>query len=112
MLPTTDTDSSHSPQGKGSPIPWGAIAGGILAGAPVLIGIVVAVTIIIIIVLIMCDKRRHNLDEGTYDLPADCEKPIAPSVATIPPKMKMNVAYEQIKSFDMNTNSAYTVVAR
>ena len=70
-------------------------------------------TPVTIIVLIMCAKCRHNLDEGTYDLPADYEKPIVPPVGTIPARMplEMNVAYEQVKSFDMNTNSAYAVVA-
>ena len=49
-----------------------------------------------------------------YDLPADYEKPIAPPVETIPPRLEMNVnvAYEQAKSFDMNDNSAYSNVAR
>ena len=86
------------------------IIGGIL-GALALISIVTPVTII---VLIMCAKRRHNVDKGTYDLPADYEKPIAPPVETIPARisMEMNVAYEQVKKFDMNANSAYTVVAR
>ena len=81
-----------------------------ILGALVLISIVTPVTII---VLIMCAKlRRHNVDEGTYDLPADYEKPIAPPVETIPARMEMNVAYEQVKKFDMNANSAYAVVAR
>ena len=85
------------------------IIGGIL-GALAFISIVIPV--VIIIVLVMCAKHRHSLDEGTHDLPADYEKPIAPPVGTIPPRMEMNVAYEQVKGFDMNTNSAYTVVAR
>ena len=61
----------------------------------------------------MCARGCHKIVEGTYDLPADYEKPIAPPVGTIPPKMEMNVndAYEQVKSFDVNANSAYTVVA-
>ena len=83
-----------------------------ILGALVLISIVTPVTII---VLIMCAKlRHHNVDEGTYDLPADYEKPIAPPVETIPARisMEMNVAYEQVKKFDMNANSAYAVVAR
>ena len=51
----------------------------------------------------MCAKGRHILDEGTYDLPADYEKPIAPPVETIPARMEMNVAYEQVKNLILLT---------
>ena len=61
----------------------------------------------------MCARGRHKIAEGTYDLPADYEKPIPPPVGTIPPRMEVNVnvSYEQVKSFDMNANSVYTGVA-
>ena len=71
------------------------IIGGIL-GALVLIDIVITVTII---VLIMCAKCHHNHVEGTYDLPVDYEKQIAPPV---PPRMEINMAYEQV---DMNARA-------
>ena len=60
----------------------------------------------------MCARGRHKIAEGTYDLPADYEKPIPPPVGTIPPRMEMNVnvSYEQVRSFDMNANSVYTVL--
>ena len=103
------TTDAGSPQSEGAPTPW-VIIGGVL-GALALIIIIVSVTIIVIV---MCAKGHHKIFEGTYDLPADYEKPIAPPVETIPPRMEMNVnvAYEHVKSFDMNANSAYTVVAR
>ena len=103
------TPDAGSPQSGEAPTPW-VIIGGVL-GALALIIIVVSVTIIVIV---MCAKGHHKIFEGTYDLPADYEKPIAPPVETIPPRMEMNVnvAYEHVKSFDMNANSAYTVVAR
>ena len=41
-----------------------------------------------------------------YDLPADYEKPIAPPVEIIPPRLEMNVNVAQAKCFDMNDNSA------
>ena len=86
-----------------------AVVGGIL-GALVLVSVVIAVAVIVVI---MCAKHHHNLDgEQTYDLPANFEKPIASPVGTIPPRMEMNVAYEQVKSIDMSANSAYTVIPR
>ena len=58
-----------------------------------LFSVVIAVTVAVTVIIIICAKGHHNLDrERTYDLPADYEKPIAPSVGTIPPKMEMNVA--------------------
>ena len=93
------------PQSKGtSIIPWATI-GGIL-GVLALISIVIPATTV---VLIVCTKRRHKTDhdERTYDLPDDYERPIAPPVGTMPPRMEMNVAYEQVKSLDMNANPAY-----
>ena len=103
------TTDAGSPQSEGAPTPW-VIIGGVL-GALALIIIVVSVTTIVIV---MCAKGRHKIIEGTYDLPADYEIPIASPAKAIPPRMEMNVnvAYEQVKSFDMNANSAYTVVAR
>ena len=58
--------------------------------------------------------RANNRGEPTYDLPADNEIPLAPPVETIPPRLEMKentsyeVIYEQVKSFDMTTNSAYS----
>ena len=108
--PTPASTASGSPQSDGTPVLW-VVIGGILS-ALVLISVVIAVAVIVVI---MCAKHRHrrNLNgELTYDLPADYEKPIAPPVETIPPRMEMNVAYEQVKSIDMSANSAYTVIPR
>ena len=90
------TTDAGSPQSEGVSIPW-AIVGGVL-GALVLISALIPATIIVIV---MCAKGRHKIVEGTYDLPADYEEPIASPAKAIPPKMEMNVniAYEQVKSF-------------
>ena len=113
LLATTSgsspTPASSSPQSDGTSVLW-VVIGGICA--LVLISVVIAVAVIVVIT---CAKHRHcrNLNgELTYDLPADYEKPIAPPVETIPPRMEMNVAYEQVKSIDMSANSAYTVIPR
>ena len=110
--------SPSGPAGPGdseanlTPIIGGAV-GGI---ASILVIIVIAVVILLLVRgkrgLSLCNFRSHN--ERIYDLPADYEKPIAPPVETIPPRLEMNVnvAYEQAKSFDMNDNSAYSHVAR
>ena len=93
------------------------IIGGAVGGiASILVIIVIAVVVLLLVRgkcgLSFCNFRSH--DERIYDLPADYEKPIAPPVETIPPRLEMNVnvAYEQAKSFDMNDNSAYSNVAR
>ncbi len=104
---SSPTSASGSPQSDGSLVLW-AVTGGIL----VLISVVIAVAVIVVI---MYAKHRRNLDgERTYDLPANYQKPIAPPVETIPPRMEfeMNIAYEQVKSIDMSANSAYTVIPR
>ena len=84
------------------PVIIGAAAGGV-----VVINVVVIIIIIVVIVFVM---RANNLSEPTYDFPADYEKPLAPPVETIPPRLEMkeNIVYEQIKSFDMTANSAYS----
>ena len=103
--PSTTTAVSGGPsQGVGNsmlPVVVGAAAGGL---------VVIIVVVIIIIVIIVFFMRANNLSEPTYDLPADYEKPLAPPVETIPPRLEMkeNIAYEQIKSFDMTANSAYS----
>ena len=105
--PSTTTAVSGGPsQGVGNsmlPVVVGAAAGGVVV-------IIIVVIIIIIIVIIVFFMRTNNLSEPTYDLPADYEKPLAPPVETIPPRLEMkeNITYEQIKSFDMTANSAYS----
>ena len=110
---------------------------GLAAGGVVVIIVVVIIIIIVIIVFVMRANNRgeptYDLpadseptyalpadseptyalpadSEPTYDLPADYEKPLAPPVKTIPPRLEMkeNIVYEQIKSFDMTANSAYS----
>ena len=88
----------------------------IIIGAAICAGflVIVLVIIIVIVVIVFVVRAKGALDhslrlsEPTYDLPADYEKPLAPPVETIPPRMEMkeNIAYEQIKSFDMISNSA------
>ena len=66
------------------------------------------VVAIIIIACAIKPKRHSNLNERTYNIPADYEKPKAPPVSTIPPRLEMNTAYEHFKSFNMTANSAYS----
>ena len=93
----------------------------IIGGVVGPIASILAITVVAVVILFVVRARRglshcnfgsHN--ERIYNLPADYEKPIAPPVETIPPRLEMNVnvAYEQAKSFDMNDNSAYSNVAR
>ena len=89
------------------------IIGGVVGG----IASILMITVIAVVILfVVCGRRGLNLcnfgshDERIYDLPADYEKPIAPPVETIPPRIEMNAAYEQAKSFNMTDNSAYTDV--
>ena len=89
------------------------IIGGIVGGIVLILVITVAVGIILLLVRARRGLSLWNFgshDERIYDLPADYERPIAPPVETIPPRLEMNVnvAYEQGGSFDMNDNSAYS----
>jgi hypothetical protein len=93
------------------------LIGGVVGGITLLLAVTVVIMVTIFVVrakrgLSQCHSGSN--DERTYDLPANYEQPIAPPVETIPPRisMEMNVAYEQVKNFDMNYNSAYTDVAR
>ena len=93
------------------------IIGGVIGPiASILVITVVAVVILFVVRgrcgLSLCNFGSH--DERIYDLLADYEKPIAPPVESIPPRLEMNVniAYEQAKSFDMNDSSTYSNVAR
>jgi hypothetical protein len=93
------------------------LIGGVVGGIALLLAVTVIIMVIFFIVIAkrgLSHQYSGSNDERTYDLPANYEKPIAPPVETIPPRisMEMNVAYEQVKSFDMNDNSAYTNVAR
>ena len=90
------------------PVIVGAAVGGVVV-------IILAIIIIVVIVYVMHANNRgeptYDLPaEPTYDLPADYEMPLAPPVETVPPRLEMkeNIAYEQVKSFDMTTNSAYS----
>ena len=80
---------------------------GAAAGGVVIIIVVIIIIVTVIIIFVMC---ANNLSEPTYDLPADYEILLAPPVETISPRLEMkeNIAYEQIKSFDMTANSAYS----
>ena len=110
--------SPSGPGGSGVIDSEANIIGGVVGGiASILVIIVIAVVILLLLVrgkrgLSLCNFGSH--DEGIYDLPADYEKPIAPPVETIPPRLEMNVnvAYEQAGNFDMNDNSGYSNVAR
>ena len=106
--PITSTESGGPSQGvtvgnSMLPVIIGAAAGGVVV-------IIVVVIIIIIVSIIIVVMRANNLSEPTYDFPADYEKPLAPPVETIPPRLEMkeDIVYEQIKSFDMTANSAYS----
>jgi hypothetical protein len=66
---------------------------------------ILAITFVVIFIFVVRAKCGSN-SERMYDLPADYEKPMAPPV-TVEATMEVNVAYEQVKSFDMNDNSAY-----
>jgi hypothetical protein len=91
------------------------IIGGVVGGIVLILIVTVVVVITFSFVRAKCGLSNHHFgsnDERIYDVPADYEKPIAPPVETIPPKMEMNTAYEQIKTFNMNDNSAYTGVVR
>ena len=105
--PITSTESGGPSQGVTVGNSLLPVIIGVAAGGVVVINVVVIIIIIVIIVFVM---RANNLSEPTYDLPADYEKPLAPPVETIPPRLEMkeNIVYEQIKSFDMTANSAYS----
>ena len=91
------------------------IIGGAVGGVVALILATIIIAVVMILLVVRARRRLSNWnfggshDERIYDLPglADYEQPIAPPVETIPPRMGMNVAYEQAKSFNMNDNSAY-----
>ena len=121
---TTDMALPPSPSGPAGPGDSEAnltpIIGGAVGSVIVLILAIIIVAVAIILLVVRTRRGLSNWnfggshDERIYDLPgpADYEQPIAPPVETLPPRMGMNVAYEQAKSFNMNDNSAYTIVAR
>ncbi len=120
MIPPTLSSEPGGPGDSAANILLPLI-GGVVGG----IALILAVTVVIMVILFVVSAKRGlshyysgSNDERTYDLPANYsyEQPIAPPIETIPPRisMGMNIAYEQVKDFDMNDNSAYnyTNVAR
>ena len=104
--PNTDMPTSNAAlvaDGRDSTL---AVIGGVIGGLAVTVLIVIAITIVAIAVVV-CHRQTNS--ENTYDLPADYEKPIPPPVDSLPPRLEANLAYEQVKSFNMTDNSAYIV---
>ena len=84
-----------------------AIIGGVVGGLAVVVSVLIVIAVVVIAVFV-CHCRSNS--ENTYDIPADYEMPIPPPpVESLPPKLEENLAYEQVKSFDMTNNSAYSV---
>ena len=80
------------------------VIGGIVGGLAVTVLMVLAV---VGIAVVMCRCRSNS--GNTCDIPADYEMPINPPVESLPPRLEVNLAYEQVKGFDMTDNSAYSV---
>ena len=82
------------------------VIGGFLGGLAVTVLIVIA----IVVALVMCHCRGDS--GNTYDSPTDCKRPIPPPVEALPPRLEVNLAYEQTKRFDtgMTDNLAYSYV--
>ena len=83
-----------------------AVIGGVIGGLAVTVLVVIAIAIVVI-AMVMCHRQTNS--ENTYDLPADYKKPIPPPVDSLPPRLEVNLAYEQVKNFEMTDNSAYSV---
>ena len=83
-----------------------AIIGGVVGGLAVLVSVLIVIAVVVIAVFV-CHCRSNS--ENTYDTPADYEMPITPPVESLLPKLEENLAYEQVKSFDMTVNSAYSI---
>ena len=101
MIEMTTSNASDSADRRDSIL---AVIGGVVGGLAVAVLIVIAV---VVMAVVMCCCRNDS--ENTYDLPADYKRPIPPPVESLPPRLEVNLAYEQVKSFDMTDNSAYSV---
>ena len=82
-------------------------AGGIIGGLAVAVLIVIAIVGILVVII----RRCRNDSENTSDLPVDYRGPTLPPIETLPPRLEVNLAYEQVKRSDirMTDNSAYSV---
>ena len=103
MTEMTTSNASDSADGHDSIL---VVIGGVIGGLAVAILIVIAV----VVAVVMCCCRNDSKNTyKMYDLPADYKRPIPPPVESLPPRLEVNLAYEQVKSFDMTDNSAYIV---
>ena len=83
-----------------------AIIGGVVGGLAVTVTILIAVAVAVVVVVVChCRSKSWN----TYDTPADYQMPMDPPMESLALRLEVNLAYEQVKNFDMTDNSAYSV---
>ena len=90
--PNTEMPTSNTPlaaDGHGSIL---AVIGGVIGGLAVTVLVVIAV---VVIAVVMCCRKTDS--ENRYDLPGDYKRPIPPPVDSLPPRLEVNLAYEQVE---------------